>query len=185
MYTNEYLRTNTNQEVLKDTAYMFPETYQTVNEYGKTGVTFQNVTTTTNVAQPQTIITYQTENLQPINQDIHESLEPAFDPLTFIDKNTVFTGTQGNAETTFETATQEINPPQTTVQTTYEYIQPQTTQNLNQIITYTETPANEFVQYDTALQTQPINETITINKTTQAPIIETKVLPSLFKVLLL
>lgn len=180
MYTNEYLRTNTNQDVLKDTAYMFPETYQTVNEYGKTGVTFQNVTTTTNVAQPQTIITYQTENLQPINQDIHESLEPAFDPLTFIDKNTVFTGTQGNAETTFETATQEINPPQTTVQTTYEYIQPQTTQNLNQIITYTETPANEFVQYDTALQTQPINETITINKTTQAPIIETKVLPSQF-----
>jgi hypothetical protein len=180
MYTNEYLRTNTNQEVLKDTAYMFPETYQTVNEYGKTGVTFQNVTTTTNVAQPQTIITYQTENLQPINQDIHESLEPAFDPLTFIDKNTVFTGTQGNAETTFGAATQEINPPQTTVQTTYEYIQPQTTQNLNQIITYTETPANEFVQYDTALQTQPINETITINKTTQAPIIETKVLPSQF-----
>jgi len=218
MYSNEYFGINTNQDILKDTADLFPETYQTVNEYGKSGVneyartgvneyaksgvneyartgvneyaksgvTFQNFTTTTNVAQPQTIITYQTENLQPINQDIHESLEPQIDPLTFIDQNTVFTGTQGNAEATFETGTQEINPPSAPFQTTYEYIQPQTNyqninlppQNLNQIITYTENPVNEFVQYDTALQTQPINETITINKTTQAPIIETKVLPS-------
>jgi len=218
MYSNEYFGINTNQDILKDTADLFPETYQTVNEYGKSGVneyartgvneyaksgvneyartgvneyaksgvTFQNFTTTTNVAQPQTIITYQTENLQPINQDIHESLEPQIDPLTFIDQNTVFTGTQGNAEATFETGTQEINPPSAPFQTTYEYIQPQTNyqninlppQNLNQIITYTENPGNEFVEYDTALQTQPINETITINKTTQAPIIETKVLPS-------
>ena len=203
MYSNEYFGINTNQDILKDTADLFPETYQTVNdgksgvneyartgvnEYAKSGVTFQNLATTTNVAQPQTIITYQTENLQPINQDIHESLEPQIDPLTFIDQNTVFTGTQGNAEATFETGTQEINPPSAPFQTTYEYIQPQTNyqninlppQNLNQIITYTENPVNEFVQYDTALQTQPINETITINKTTQAPIIETKVLPSQF-----
>ena len=32
MYTNEYLGTNTNQDVLKDTAYMFPET-NLVNEF--------------------------------------------------------------------------------------------------------------------------------------------------------
>ena len=140
MYSNEYLGINTNQDILKDTADLFPETYQTVNdgksgvneyartgvnEYAKSGVTFQNLATTTNVAQPQTIITYQTENLQPINQDIHESVEPAIDPLTFIDQNTTLTGIQGNAEATFETGTQEINPPQATVQTTYEYIQPQ------------------------------------------------------------
>ena len=189
MYSNEYLGINTNQDILKDTADLFPETYQTVNAYDNTGVTFQNFTPTTNVlqgvnnvAQPQTIITYQNTNLQPIKQDIHESLEPAVDPHTLIDTNSILTEIQGNDEATFGTATQEVNPPQNTVQTTYEYIQPQADyqppQNLNQIITYTENPVNEFVQYGTALQNQPINELITKNVTTQAPIIETKILPS-------
>ena len=193
MYSNNYLGINTDQDVLKDTADLFPETFQTINGYDNTGVTFQNVTPSTNVlqgvnnvAQPQTIITYQNANLQPIKQEIHESLEPAVEPRTLIDTNSILTGFGGNTAATFETTTQEINPPQTTVQTTYEYIQPQTNyqninlpdQNLNQIITYTENPVNEFVQYDTALQSQPINETVTINKTTHPPIIETKVLPS-------
>ena len=193
MYSNEYLGINTNQDILKDTADLFPETYQTVNGYDNTATTFQNFTPSTNVfqgvniaTQPQTIITYQKTNLQPIKQNIHESLEPAVDPLTLIDTNSILTGVQGNTEATFETVTQEINPPQTTVQTTYEYIQPQTDyqniklppQNLNQIITYTENPVNEFIQYDTAYQTQPVNETITKNITTQTPIVETKVLPS-------
>ena len=182
MYSNEYLGINTNQDILKDTAELFPETYQTVNGYDNAGVTFQNFTPSTNalqgvnnnIAQPQTIITYQDTNLQPIKQDIHESLEPSVDPYVF------------TSEANFETTTQEINLPQTTVQTNYEYIQPETNyqnlnlppQNLNQIITYKENPVNEYLQYDTALQTEPINDPITINKTTQAPIIETKVLPS-------
>ena len=83
MFSNDYLENNTDENIVKDTAELFPQTFQIANGYESTDATFQNLTPSTNVlqefnngVQPKSIITYPNTKLQPIEQDIYESVNP-------------------------------------------------------------------------------------------------------------